>query len=65
MKMSRDERWTLISSCFHFVSNGGHYTRGDAVQYDAWSQLLPNSTWGWDKMFSYMKKVRRTTSSRS
>lgn len=39
-------------------SNGGHYTRGDAVQYDAWAKLLPGSSWGWDKVYSYMKKVR-------
>ncbi|KAK7060174.1 hypothetical protein VNI00_000938 [Paramarasmius palmivorus] len=40
--------------------NGGHYTRGSAAQYDAWSTLLESSEanvgWNWDGMFNYMKK---------
>ncbi|KAF5371327.1 hypothetical protein D9758_004222 [Tetrapyrgos nigripes] len=40
--------------------NGGHYTRGLAAQYDAWSLLLEdsdaNSGWNWEGMLSYMKK---------
>uniref|UniRef100_A0A0W0FWD4 Glucose-methanol-choline oxidoreductase N-terminal domain-containing protein n=1 Tax=Moniliophthora roreri TaxID=221103 RepID=A0A0W0FWD4_MONRR len=40
--------------------NGGHYTRGLAAQYDAWSTLLESSEagvgWNWNGMFNYMKK---------
>ncbi|KAF9268268.1 glucose oxidase [Marasmius fiardii PR-910] len=40
--------------------NGGHYTRGHAAQFDAWSDLLEESEayvgWNWDSMFYYMRK---------
>jgi choline dehydrogenase-like flavoprotein len=41
--------------------NGGHWTRGLAAQYDAWSSLLEPSEasvgWNWQNLFGYMKKV--------
>lgn len=41
--------------------NGGHWTRGLAAQYDAWSDLLEASEasvgWNWKNIWSYMKKV--------
>ena len=41
--------------------NGGHWTRGLAAQYDAWSDLLEASEasvgWNWQNISSYMKKV--------
>jgi choline dehydrogenase len=40
----------------------GHYTRGLAAQYDAWSSLLTPAekslNWNWNSLFGYMKKVR-------
>lgn len=57
----RAQASTDFSSLPYKNSNGGHYTRGDSVQYDAWAKLLPGSSWGWDKMYSSMKKVRRRT----
>lgn len=42
--------------------NGGHWTRGLAAQYDAWSNLLETSEasvgWNWQNLWGYMKKVR-------
>ena len=42
--------------------NGGHYTRGEAAQYDAWQTLLGNDStsegWDWEGMHAAMKKVR-------
>lgn len=41
--------------------NGGHWTRGLAAQYDAWTQLLETNEagmgWNWAGLFTYMKKV--------
>jgi len=41
--------------------NGGAWTRGVDVQYDAWSDLLETSEaevgWNWENLQGYMKKV--------